>query len=166
MNKFMKTLALAGLFALTAGSAQAGVSVTFDETQRYSDVPYDPTDRKQSLDALADHFTSLGKYLPPGQDLHVTVTDVDLAGRMIPNFRAGHDIRVVTGRADWPHMQLRYSLEQNGQVIKSGEAQLQDMNYQNRPTRYFDRDLFRYEKQMIDDWFEQNIAPIDRHRNR
>ena len=162
MKTFMKALALAGLFALTTGSAQAGVSVTFDETHHYSDVPFDPTDRKQTLDALADHFTSLGKYLPPGQDLHVTVLDVDLAGRMVPNFRAGHDMRVITGRADWPHMELRYSLEQNGQVIKSGDAQIQDMDYQSRITRYFDNDLFRYEKQMIDDWFDKNIAPIPR----
>ena len=161
MKPFMKALVLGGLFALGA-SAQAGVSVTFDETRRYSDVPFDPTDRKQSLDALADHFTSLGKYLPAGQDLHVTVTDVDLAGRMVPNFSAGRDIRVVTGRADWPRMELRYSLEQNGQVVKSGEAQLQDMNYQFNTPRYFDSDLFRYEKRMIDDWFAKYIAPIDR----
>jgi hypothetical protein len=163
MKTFMKTLAVAGLFALTTGAAQAGVSITFDETHHYSDVPFDSSDRKQALDALADHFTSLGKYLPPGQDLHITVTDVDLAGRMVPNFSAGRDIRVVNGRADWPRMQLRYSLEQGGQVVKSGEAQLQDMNYQNRSSmRYFDSDLYRYEKQMIDDWFGKNIAPIER----
>ena len=158
----MKTLALAGLFALGAGSAHAGVSITFDETQRYSDVPFDPTDRKQVLDALADHFTGLGKYLPPGQALHITVLDVDMAGREIPSFRAGRDIRVLNGRADWPHMQLRYSLEQNGQVVKSGEAQLQDMNYQSRSTHYFDSEPLRYEKQMIDEWFGKNIAPVSR----
>jgi hypothetical protein len=162
MKTFMKTLALAGLPAVSASSAQAGVSVTFDETHHYSDVPFDPTDRKEVLDALADHFTMLGKFIPAGQELHITVLDVDMAGRMVPNFSAGRDIRVINGRADWPRMQLRYSLEQNGQVVKSGEAQLQDMNYQSRNTRYFDSDLYRYEKQMIDDWFTKNIAPIDR----
>lgn len=160
MKTFMKTLALAGLMALGTGAAHAGVSITFDETRRFSDVPFDPQDRKQALDALSDHFTALGKYLPAGQDLHITVTDVDLAGRMVPNFSAGRDIRVVNGRADWPRMQLRYSLEQNGQVVKSGEAQLQDMNYQYNASRYFDSDLYRYEKQMIDDWFGKNIAPV------
>jgi hypothetical protein len=160
MKTFIKTLAVAGLFALTAGSAHAGVSVAFDQTHRYSDVPFDPTDRKQALDALADHFVELGKYLPQGEDLHITVTDVDLAGREIPNFRAGRDLRVLNGRADWPRMELHYSLEQNGQVIKSGEAQLQNMDYQNRTSHYFDSDPYRYEKQMIDDWFDKNIAPI------
>jgi hypothetical protein len=162
MKSFMKTLAVGGLLALAAGGAQAAVSVVFNETQRYSDVPFPSADRREVLGQLEDHFKTLGKYLPAGQDLNIEVLDVDLAGRDIPSFRAGRDIRVINGRADWPRMQIRYSLQQGGQVVKSGEAQLQDMNYQFGANHYFDSEPLRYEKQMIDDWFRKNIAPIVR----
>jgi hypothetical protein len=66
----------------------------------------------------------------------------------------------MTGRADWPRMDLRYAIEQNGQVVKSGESQLQDMNYQQTVSQYFDSEPLRYEKQMIDAWFSKTIAPI------
>jgi hypothetical protein len=162
MKSFMKALAVGGLFALAAGGAQAAVSVVFNETQRYSDVPFPTADRREVLGQIEDHFKQLGKYLPAGQDLNIEVLDIDLAGREVPNFRAGRDIRVINGRADWPRMQLRYSLVQDGQVVKSGEAQLQDMSYQLTANRYFDSEPLRYEKQMIDDWFSKNIAPISR----
>jgi hypothetical protein len=162
MKSFMKTLAVSGLLALAASGAQAAVSVVFNETQRYSDVPFPTADRREVLGQIEDHFKKLGQYLPPGQDLNIEVLDIDLAGREVPNFRAGRDLRVINGRADWPRMQVRYSLQQDGQVVKSGEAQLQDMNYQYTANRYFDSEPLRYEKQMIDDWFGKNIAPIPR----
>jgi hypothetical protein len=164
MKSFIPTMALAGLLALAAGSAVAAVTVTFNETQRYSDMPFPTWDRENVKEQLADHFKELGQYLPPGQDLRIDVLDIDLAGRDVPNFRTGNDIRVMTGRADWPRMQLRYALEQNGQVIKSAEVQLQDMNYQMTRNHYFSSEPFRYEKQMIDDWFEKDIAPIRKQR--
>jgi hypothetical protein len=73
---------------------------------------------------------------------------------------------VLRGAADWPRIQLRFSLEQNGQVLKSGEAQLSDMNYLNHINRYFDGESLRYEKQMIDDWFEKTIGPLPRGGHR
>jgi hypothetical protein len=57
-------------------------------------------------------------------------------------------------------MELNYAIEQNGQVVKSGQSQLQDMNYQQSYNHYFDSEPLRYEKQMIDDWFAKTIAPI------
>jgi hypothetical protein len=61
-------------------------------------------------------------------------------------------------------MELNYAIEQNGQVIKSGQSQLQDMNYQQTFSHYFDSEPLRYEKQMIDDWFDKTIAPIKQKR--
>ena len=92
--------------------------------------------------------------------------DIDLAGRLIPSARLGRDLRILRGQADWPRIELRYSLEQAGQVIKSGEAQLSDMSYLNHTTRYFDSEPLRYEKQMIDDWFEKTIGPLPRRGRR
>jgi hypothetical protein len=166
MKSLMQKMALAGLFALAAGSASAAVTVTYIEPDKFTDVPFVTWEREDTLKNLTEHFTWLGNSLPPGQDLRIEVLDVDLAGRAIPSARLGRDLRVLNGRADWPRMQLRFSLEQNGQVLKSGEAQLSDMNYQNQVTRYFDSEPLRYEKQMIDDWFEKTIGPLPRRGRR
>lgn len=164
MTSRMQKLALAGLFALVAGSAGAATTVTYVQPDKFSDVPFVPWEREDTLKQLSDHFIKLGNSLPPGQDLRVEVLDVDLAGRLIPSARLGRDLRIMRGRADWPRIELRYSLEQNGQVIKSGEAQLSDMNYLDHVSRYFDSEPLRYEKQMIDDWFEKTIGPLPRKR--
>lgn len=164
MDSRISKLALAGLFALVAGSASAATTVTYIQPEKFTDVPFVPWDREDTLKQLTEHFVKLGNSLPQGQDLRVEVTDIDLAGRLIPSVRAGRDLRVMTGRADWPRIELRYSLEQNGQVIKSGEARLTDMNYLDHSVRYFDTEPLRYEKQMIDDWFQKTIGPLPRSR--
>jgi hypothetical protein len=162
MKTSMSNWALAALLALAAHSASAAATVNYVQPDRFTDLPFTPWERDNVLQQITEHFTKLSKELPPGQDLRIDVLDIDLAGREIPNAHQGRDIRVMRGAADWPRMHLRYAVEQNGQVIKSGEAQLQDMDYQNHLNRYFDSEPLRYEKQMIDDWFEKTIAPIHR----
>lgn len=164
MKSFMQTMALAGLLALAAGGASAAVTVTYIKPENFHDLPFATWERDEMLQQITDHFAKLGQSLPQGQDLRIEVTDFDPAGRMIPNARMGRDLRVMTGSADWPRMDLRYTLEQDGRVIKSGEARLADMNYQQTFNQYFDSDPLRYEKNMIDDWFEKTIGPVKRHR--
>ena len=135
MKPLMKTMALAGLLALAAGSASAAVNVAWIHPENFHDLPFPTWER-------------------------IEITEFDPAGHLVPSIRLGRDIRVLSGRADWPRMELRYAVEQNGQVIKSGESQLQDMNYQQTFSHYFDSEPLRYEKQMIDDWFSKTIAPI------
>jgi hypothetical protein len=166
MKSLMQKMALAGLFALVAGSAGAAVSVTYVEQEKFSDVPFVTWEREDTLKTLTEHFTWLGSGLPPGQDLRIEVTDVDLAGRAIPNARAGRDVRVLRGQADWPRIELRYAVEQNGQVLKSGEARITDMNYLNHTSRYFDSEPLRYEKAMLDEWFEKTIGPLPQRGRR
>jgi Protein of unknown function (DUF3016) len=163
MSSRMQKLALAGLFALVAGSAGAATTVTYVQPDKFTDMPFVPWEREETLKDLTEHFTRLGNSLPQGQDLRIEVTDIDLAGHPVPSARLGRDLRVMNGRADWPRIELRYALEQNGQVIKSGEARLTDMNYLDHRIRYFDSEPLRYEKQMIDDWFEKTIGPLPRN---
>ncbi|HEU5434826.1 MAG TPA: DUF3016 domain-containing protein, partial [Telluria sp.] len=83
--------------------ASAAVTVTFVQPEQYRDLPFSPIDREHVLRDMGEHFAKLESALPPGQDLKVDVLDFDLAGRMSPNTRAGQDLRVLRGRADWPH---------------------------------------------------------------
>ncbi|QYG04709.1 DUF3016 domain-containing protein [Janthinobacterium sp. PAMC25594] len=157
ISKMAKTW-LAALALAAGSSAWAGVQVTFDKPDDYSDVPFSSRDREQVLAGLANHFSWLGKSLPHGQDLRIEITDVDLAGREDPARRGAFDVRVMTGRADWPRLRLRYTLEQHGKVIASGNAYLSDMSYLQHINRYSSNDALRYEKRMIDDWFKNTFG--------
>lgn len=151
---------LAVLLALGSAGvpAAAAVSVTFVAPENFRDLPFAASDRARVLKDLGEHFAKLDKLLPPGQTLTIDVVDLDMAGRMVPNFRAGQDIRVMRGGADWPHMTLRYTLSANGQQLASGQDQLSDMSYLDHLNRYPDGDSLRYEKQMVDAWFKKKFA--------
>ena len=141
-----------------AGSAMAGVSVTYVAPENYVDMPWQDRERQRILDDLSGHFSKLAQQLPAGQDLSIEVLDIDLAGQLKPVRWAMQDMRVITGGADWPHITLRYTVTQNGQVVKQGEERVQNMNYTRRTNRYFTSETLRYEKQMLDDWFGQRIV--------
>jgi len=158
MKSAIRSLALASLFLVSAGGASAAVTVTFVQPDQYADLPFSSWDREQVLTDLRAHFTKLSKTLPAGTDLKIEVLDVDLAGRIYPNFRGSHDLRILRGGADWPHMRLRYTVEQDGKLVSSGEDKLSNMMYLDRMNRYFTGDPLRYEKQMIDEWFKEKIA--------
>ena len=65
-----------------------------------------------------------------------------------------HDIRVLKGGADWPVIKLRYSVESQGKVLRSGEARVADMSYLTHTNRYSSNEPLRYEKRMLDEWFK------------
>ena len=156
MKPVVRHLALAGLFLLSAGGASAAVTVSYYHPENYGDLPIAKWERDEVLKDLTEHFDTLGKTLPAGQDLKVEVLDLKLAGRIRPR-TGGYDIRVLSG-VDWPRMHIRYAIESGGKVISSGESKLSDMSYTNRPTRYSDSETLRYEKHMIDEWFKKTIV--------
>ena len=158
MKKKTTRALIAGLALLASSAAWAGTEVHFSKPDQFTDVPFDPHEREDVLNELTRHFEKLGASLPPGQTLKIDVTDVDLAGRDNPSMRAGRDIRVMKGRADWPRMRLHYVLEQDGKVISSGDAALSDMSYMTRINHYFSNEKLRYEKLMIDDWYANTFG--------
>ena len=148
---------LAAALLAVAGAASADATVNFVKPDEFIDMPRSPQDREQVLKEVARHFDKLAKDLPAGQELKINVTDIDLAGREEPRRWAISDIRIMRGGADWPTMKLSYTLEQGGQVLRSGEETLKNMMYQQRINRYSSGDALRYEKQMVDDWFQTTI---------
>lgn len=152
-----RTLLAAALLA-AAGAAGAAVTVDYVKPDEFIDMPRSPQDRERILKEVRQHFEKLGKDLPAGQDLKITITDLDLAGRLEPRRWAMDDIRIMRGGADWPTIELSYTLEQNGQVLKSGSDRLKNMMYQQRINKYTGGEPLRYEKQMIDDWFQKEIT--------
>ena len=155
MKRFFRPalVATAAVLALEAGGAGAAVTVTFTKSEGYMDMPFSASDKDRVIKELHSHFDKLGAKLPPGQDLTVEVLDIDLAGRIEPQFRFGNDVRILKGRADWPVIQLRYRIESQGKVLRSGDARVDDKSYLDRFNRYSANESLRYEKRMLDDWF-------------
>jgi len=153
----IRPAAMAGLLALTAGAASAGATVTYVQPERFSDIPFSSADRERVLVDMTGHFNKLAAKLPAGQELKVEVLDIDLAGHVWPTHMA-QDLRILNGRADWPRMQLRYTITERGQVVRSGEEHLSDMSYLHQANRIDRHDGLRYEKKMLDDWFKERIA--------
>ena len=157
MSTMSKSLLAAALSLLACGAAWADISVSYVKPEEFSDVPWSQRDREQLMKDLTAHFNKIGQKLPAGQLLKIEVLDVDLAGRTYPRHFSPDDIRILRGGADWPQMHLHFTLEQDGKVLRSGDAQLSNMMYQERLNRYSSGDALRYEKQMMDDWFEQEF---------
>lgn len=139
-----------GLQAQAAGRAD----VRFIEPERYADIGWSRSDREANLEELKRHFERLAAGLPDGQTLVVEVTDVDLAGETEPARSWG--VRVLRGRTDIPKMTLRYTLRASAGPLKSGDAQLSDMDYFFGLPR---GDGLAYEKRMLDRWFQHTFGP-------
>jgi len=157
----MKTSALktavAIVFAITAGSVAAEANVSYINATEMTDVPRHYKDLETMEFNFTEHLNKLSGQLPAGQVLKVEFLDIDLAGDVFPRVPV-RDIRVTKGQADWPRIHLRYSIEQDGKVISSGEKKLADPNYQMGFNMY-QQDLYGYEKQMLDNWFRKDILP-------
>ena len=162
MKRIMHQAVLAGVFAMAAGSAGAAVTVNYVAPDKFADVPYAAAERDVTLQTLTEHFNRLGSKLAPGQDLRIDVLDVDLAGHLVPSVSQGGDVRVLGEMgSDSPRIRLRFSLEQDGRVITSGEARLSDANYLKHRVRYSDNESLRHEKVLLDQWFGQTFdAPL------
>ena len=163
----MRSIALAACMTLAAVAAAAGaagtVNVTFVDPDRFYDAGNSKHDEPANLQAIEQHFKDLGqRYLPDGQVLHVSVLDVDMAGYVKPLAGSARGVR-ITKNADWPRIKLRYSLEANGAPVKSAEETLADVNYgrHGQMNVYSDRDPLRFEKMMLERWFQVRFKPED-----
>jgi hypothetical protein len=155
MNRFACRVTLATAALLAAANACASATVTYVHPENMTDVPRYPSEREQMEITFREHLDQLSAKLPAGQQLVVEFLDIDLAGDVFPRVPV-QDIRVLKGRADWPRIHLRYRIEQDGMVLRSGERQLADPNYLMHSSRH-ERDLYAHEKDMLDDWFRKDV---------
>jgi hypothetical protein len=150
-------LAILASCATITAHAKGTVEVSFDKPQEFSDIGRNAFDRERAQKSLTDHLQSLGAQLPDGRSLQLTVLDVDLAGEL--RWFRGNEIRVLRGRADAPHVKLRYALQGEGRTLKSGEADVADLAYffnsHANNGRYGD---LPFEKRMLQQWFINNFG--------
>lgn len=150
-------LACAACLAGTAPAQAAGkIEVNWVHPESYIDAGRSTGDRMRVMASLGQYLDTLGGELPDGQTLRLDVLDLDLAGELRPI--GAQDVRVLRGRADWPQIRLRYTLQSAGATLKSGDAQIDDMGYMLGPDGEQQRwGELPYEKRMLHRWFEQNF---------
>ena len=142
--------------ALPPAQAAGSVEVQWLEPARYSDAGRSSIERERVTRILGDHLEKLGRLLPDGQVLKLQVTDIDLAGEIEPF--GWHNLRVLRGRADWPHMSLRFTLTAEGRTLKSGDARLSDLSYQFGNAVGTQQGDLSYEKRMVEQWFKAEFS--------
>jgi len=142
----------------------AEVNVQWQQPEKYTDIEANNLVQQQKfeqrvIDELSRHIQSAAdRYLEPDQQLHITVTDINLAGDVDYFFtRFNQPVRVVTNM-HFPSIEFSYELrDANGNVIQSDEENVRDMGFQfSGVYRVNDAEL-GYEKRMIDDWFEKEF---------
>ena len=156
---------LAACAAITATSAAAGTaSVTFTAPEKYTEASYshpvaNESDRAQVLRDVEQHLQRLAtRGLAPTDTLKVEVLDIDLAGHFPPMGVGGSDVRVVTD-VTGPRIKLRYSLVRDDSApVSGGEEVLSDLNFMVPSNRYSSGDRLRYEKALLDRWFEKRFG--------
>ena len=146
-------------FVSAPSLSEAAVSVTYSDPSRFTDA-----DRAGGLmtaegaaRSLAGALESLGRRLPPGQDLQVEILDIDLAGRIAPE-RDPTGSRRFFDSSTWPRVRLRFVLTERGRPLARGEELVSWRDYLQRATARFAGDPLRFEKAMLAEWFETRIA--------
>jgi Protein of unknown function (DUF3016) len=160
MNRLSTFVAAAATVLFSVAAQAAGsVQVNFIKPEQFSDVRDSYLRSDRYLELLKDNISAAAlPYLADGQTLKVDVLDVDLAGEVRHGARP-YDVRVLKGRADWPRIQMRWTLEAGGQTVKSGDATVQDMAYLQRAIGASgSQEALRYERRMLDDWFKNTFA--------
>lgn len=165
-----QALNLAALLALSVGAptlaaapAEAGprgsTEIVFTQPERYVDAGDGPAEVRANLAVLQRTLQELGqKWLQPGQSLRIEVEQVDLAGRVEPALRFPQPLRVLRGGADWPRIDLRYTLSTAATgAQESGTAALSDKAYLLHPIANTG-DPLPYERRMLAQWFRHRFG--------
>ena len=163
MNSLRNFLVASVMVAAGCASA-ATVSVTFIQPEKFTDAgPSRGRATERELAALQrdmqQHLQRLADRTMAATDtLAVEVLDVDLAGDFDSlRFARFGDVRVVRDIAS-PRMTLRYTAKRGDSMVTGPEEHLSDMNFLWSRNRYSSGDRLRYEKPMLDAWFEKRFG--------
>lgn len=159
MNKLIPIF-ITALFFLQFNVNAATVEVEWTEPDEYRDIyPGNENTKKfreRFFSEINDHLIKLAGAIPQRFTLKINVTDVDLAG----DVHAGgiNQVRIIKDIYS-PRMELSFELlDENKNVVHSGNEKLKDMAFMMSSNLKYRHRSFSYEKQMLDDWFDEKFA--------
>jgi hypothetical protein len=146
---------------------EGAVSVDWTDPGEFSDLRFShnrwEAQQGDWVTTLARHLQqSATARLPDGQQMAVTITDIQRAGRFEPwmGVEYGH-VRVMRDVYP-PRMTLNVRITgADGQVLAEGERRLSDMAYL-QSSMPGNTDNLRFEKRMIDDWLRRELGASPR----
>jgi hypothetical protein len=154
-------LLLAGCTTPTSsnGVAPADITVEFQNPDDFRDVR-DSLGGSTDQNALASLRTWLQENAPAslaaGQKLHVTFTDIDLAGDFLPGSSVDR-VRIIRG-IYIPRMELSFAVtDAAGQVVKQGTRTLTNLDFQNAGRRIGSDQSYFYDKMLLEDWLRKEF---------
>ena len=153
-----KKLVVALTLSLIGGWAAAAVEVRFINPEKFVDIDdanFRPQD--EALKGIQAHLRELGDKGLPGDDLMIDVTDVDLAGRVEPHGPRMDMVRVMRETGS-PSIKLHYVLSKGGVELRHGDVRMVDLDYLHGINRYPSDDPLRFEKRMMDTWFQREFG--------
>ncbi|MCC5839595.1 MAG: DUF3016 domain-containing protein [Opitutales bacterium] len=105
----------------------------------------------RALDSTVERFVGEGR-------LHLTFTDIDLAGEIQPwRTRTGQDIRFVETLFP-PRLDFRYVVKDaNGEVVLEGETSQRDLAFMHRLGAGRSGSSFFFETQLLRDWIRREL---------
>ena len=162
--KVLRNFLGASLLVAAGVASAATVSVTFVQPEKFTDAGRSrgmATERELAdlKEEMQRHLQRLAdRKLGPGDALQVEVLDIDLAGDF-NSYRPARfaDVRVVRDIAS-PRITLRYTAKLGDRTVTGPEERLSDMNFLRSHNRYSSGDRLRYEKPLLDAWFEQRFV--------
>ena len=143
------------------------VQVTWAPPENLTEVQTNPM--QYGIQRPTDWMQALGDYLrlradrvlPPGQQLHVTIHDITLAG----SFEHWH-VHAAPGLDDArfvkdiypPRLTLHYKLmASDGSTLREKDVRLIDLGFLQHGGLATDTDPLRFDKRQIDDWVRQEF---------
>jgi hypothetical protein len=166
---FLTALLAAGPVLAMRGAAEQPernprIQVVFSQPEKFTDVKQtyngDEREREDLLTQVRDYLYKEARlYVPEGDRLEITFTDIDMAGDFEP-WRGPNwqDVRIVKDIYP-PRIELSFRLlDANGNVIKEGTRKLTDLSFAMKLNPNLDRsDPLRHEKLLLDDWIRQEM---------
>lgn len=162
---WLATLALSLPLAMPTIANSAELNIEFVDADSYTDIQPGNEHRQRYQDRILENFeeffTELAGRLPDDQVLNIKVTDVDLAGNVLPVSRDGgmHMMRIVRHGQD-PSIRFEYSLvDANDQILQEGEERLRGRTSADsiRQTPSAASNALRNERDMLERWFRDTF---------
>lgn len=158
---------VAGLL-LPLQALAAEVEVTWHEPSSYRDIQAAGSNQsnfeQRVVEAFAAKFSELAAKLPADHSLHITVTNVDLAGAVVMRDVGGtmQEYRYVR-HMDFPYMELSYKLyDADGSVIQQGDEKIKGREVPGQGLQTSQRrrgtNMLEYESAMLDRWFNDTFT--------
>ena len=159
------------VFASSESDSQAiplNITVKWGDYKTFTDVKSANESRKKFAErtfrSIDKYLVKLAQDLPQGHVLNIDVTNLDLAGRVLPGSFVGlglhsaEDIRLIK-QIDIPRIAFSYTyVDAAGNVLSSDTVELKDMSFISGHNPLFSSDSLKYEKNMLRKWFKKNFT--------